>query len=382
MKTNIQIIDTTEGFEALRNDWDRLLHNAASASVFSSWEWQYHWWLHYGKCRALRLLVVRNDRDEILGILPLYIQSVTFLRFVPLSMLRLVGTGGDTSPGYMGPLLEPATEQDTCLSLSQFILEKLNGWDALDFTDMPGDSVFAKTLADQAGRIGLRYDNHAISSIPIIRLPATWEDYLSSLHRDQRYRVRKMRRKIIEAFTVKFHVWESHDRLDEVIDSLIALHHLRWQQHVKQSSAFASPAYISFHRDTIKACFRRGWIRIYCLTLNDRIAAIYYCYRFRNEIFYFQSGFDPAFEDYVPGQVLLGYAVEDAINEGNKVFDLLKGQYRYKTEWANDSRKTRDLSAYHANFRTKLYLIRRKYLPAMKAAAKSLLRSTGLMRTP
>ncbi|MHB8744856.1 MAG: GNAT family N-acetyltransferase [Sulfuricaulis sp.] len=379
MKTHIQVIDTTEGLQALRDDWNRLLDCAESVSIFSSWEWQFHWWKNYGKHRSLRVLVVKND-DKILGILPLYIQSITFFRFLPLAVLRLVGTGGDTSPDYMGPLLEPGSEQDACLALSEFILHELAGWDILDFTDMPDSLALAKTLADMSDRDGLSHYNDATSSIPIIRLPATWEDYLSQLHRDRRYRVRKLRRKLVEAFTVVFYALENRDRLDEVIDLLINLHQLRWENR-KQGGSFASPEYINFHRDAIKACFDRDWIRLYCLELNGKIMAIYYCYRFRNEVLYFQSGFDPAFEDFVPGQILLGYAVEHAIQEGNKVFDLLKGTYRYKTEWANDHRQTCDLSIYRKNIRAQLVRTRLKRLPKLKGAIKSVFQARGSVKT-
>ena len=378
-RLDIKIIDKTEEFETLRDDWNRLLNRAESAGVFSSWEWQYHWWRHYGKRHALRLLVVSTEA-QVIGILPLYIQSINFLRFLPLSILRLVGTGGDTSPDYLGPLLEPGQEREICLALCEFILDKMTAWDVLHFTDMsPG--MLPTTLSDACVRGKYAYDDSVISAIPVIRLPPTWEEYLSKLHRDQRYRVRKLRRKLAEAFAVKFHVWDSKERLDEVIDQLIRLHQLRWHNR-KQGGSFASPEYIGFHRDAIKSCFNRDWIRLYCLTLNDQIAAIYYCYRFKNEVLYFQSGFDPAFEDFVPGQVLLGFAVEHAINEGHNLFDLLKGQYRYKTEWANDSRKTGDLSVYRNNFCSQIYLTRTKRLPRLKAAAASTLRSMSRRKPP
>ncbi len=381
MKTVIQVIDTTEGMEALRDDWDRLLGHAASASIFSSWEWQYHWWRHYGKHSALRVLVAKSD-DKILGILPLYVQSITFLQFLPLAVLRLVGTGGDTSPDYIGPMLEPGTEQEVYLALCEFILHKLPDWDVLNFTDMPGNLRLVKILTEMCDQNNLSYDSNPNTIIPIIRLPATWEEYLSSRHKDYRYEVRKTRRKISEAYTVNFRVWDSPDRLDEVIDRLITLHQLRWEQNHKQSTAFASPEYIAFHRDAIKSCFNRDWIRLYCLTLDTNIVAIYYCYRFNNEVLHFQSGFDPTFEDYAPGHVLMGYAVEHAIHEGNKVFDLLKGQHPYKKKWANDSRNTCDLTIYRKNLRARLYRARMKHLPKLKTAIMSALQPKGSEKPP
>ncbi|MBI3775670.1 MAG: GNAT family N-acetyltransferase, partial [Gammaproteobacteria bacterium] len=110
--------------------------------------------------------------------------------------------------------------------------------------------------------------------------------------------------------------------------------------------------------------FARGWLRLYCLEINQRLAAIYYCYRFRNEIFYFQSGFDPAYEAYSPGQALLGFAVEHAISEGNQVFDLLKGDHHYKSQWANSSRETTGIAVYRPTLAGHMAKLRWQTAPA------------------
>ena len=75
------------------------------------------------------------------------------------------------------------------------------------------------------------------------------------------------------------------------------------------------------------------------------------CYRLRNRVFCMQAGFDPDFAAVAPGAVLLGYAIEHAIGEGNEVFDFLRGEHMYKNQLANGTRESRYVTAFRPNAR-------------------------------
>ena len=111
----------------------------------------------------------------------------------------------------------------------------------------------------------------------------------------------------------------------------------------------------------------RGWLRLYCLELDGVIAAITYCYRFRNRVFLMQAGFDPKLAKSNPGKALLSYALEHAIGEGNEVFDFLKGEHRYKDELATGHRETRGVRVFRNTLGGIAYRLRRVVLPLWKA---------------
>jgi CelD/BcsL family acetyltransferase involved in cellulose biosynthesis len=92
----VSVLESISDLDALRDEWDRLLERAREASPFLSWDWQQGWWRYYGSDQALRLCVARRG-GRLVGLLPLYRQraGVPGLRH---DRLRLVGTGGDTSP--------------------------------------------------------------------------------------------------------------------------------------------------------------------------------------------------------------------------------------------------------------------------------------------
>ncbi|MGH7945633.1 MAG: GNAT family N-acetyltransferase [Opitutaceae bacterium] len=360
----IRPVNTVEGFAALRKDWNALLDVGEDASVFVSWEWQYHWWRHYGKQHRLRILTAWVD-GRLTGILPLYIQATTLYRAFRANLARFVGTGGDTSPDYLGPLLAPAAAEHTAQAFADYVVDGLAGWDVLDLSDLSDASRFRRALAQRCEASGRAYASSVSARIAYIPLPASWDEYLAGVHRDRRYTIRSTRKKCETQHGGRFYVWTEEDGIDAILDQLIALHHGRWRQK-GEPHAFSSPEYVGFHRDVIHACARRGWIRFYCLEANGVPLAAFYCYRFRNQIFYFQGGFNPDYDRLRPGLVLIGYAVEHAILEGNTVFDFLRGEHAYKTQWAKSLRQTHGVTVYRPGLAAWLYRMRGERIPAAK----------------
>jgi CelD/BcsL family acetyltransferase involved in cellulose biosynthesis len=115
------------------------------------------------------------------------------------------------------------------------------------------------------------------------------------------------------------------------------------------------------------ALLARDRLRLYCLEIDGQVVAMYYFYKFRDAVYLMQSGFDPDFSDVKPGQVLLGYIVEHAIGEKQKVLDFLKGDHRYKDELATGERETLFLTAFRPRPGAFVYRLRRVILPALKA---------------
>ena len=364
---SIRTIDTAEDFAGLAAAWEALHDAAPAASVFTSWLWQYEWWKVYGKDQQLRVLVA-SEGGRAVGILPLYIQASKVAGF-PVRHLRLVGTGGDTYPDDMGPVLAGSSPGEVGRALAQAAL-RLGGWDIIALGDMDPRLGFHEAAADEARQAGLGLREGVAQRISYIDLPPTWDSYLKSASGTRRYRIRSRRRKLAAAGPVRFFVWDDPATIDSAVDQLIALHRKRWDAQGERGS-FASRRYNDFHRAVIKACLARGWLRLYCLELAGRIVAIKYAYRFRNGIYFMQCGFDPELASHAVGSVLLGYAVEHAIAEGNSVWDFLRGEYAYKDEWGTGVRNTVSVTVQRRGLAAWMHDTRTVHLPALKAFARA-----------
>jgi CelD/BcsL family acetyltransferase involved in cellulose biosynthesis len=370
----VRVLEAEAEFASLEGAWERLQAGAAVTSVFATFEWQYLWWKAYGGGRPLRLLVATSD-GEVVGILPLYVGTERVARW-PVRLLRFVGTGGDTSPDDLGPVLAAGREVEIARALAAAVLS-LRGWDVLDLQDMEPGSGFAVEMARAARRGRLPCRTGRAERIAYVALPESWDRWLMSLHRDRRYRVKKMRRDLLAAHPdARFFAWTDAATLDVGVDRLIELHHKRWEG-TGRPHGFSSTEYVGFHRAVMAACLERGRLRLFCLELGGEIAAILYMYRFRDAIYLMQTGFDPEHAQLKPGLVLLGWVIEQAIQEGLRAVDFLKGEHRYKDELASDERETTYLTALRMTPGAAVFGVRRLLLPALKARGA---RALGLGR--
>lgn len=361
---NVRRVGDEAGLAALREPWGALLERSPVASVFMSWEWLSAWWRHYGAPHRLAVLVA-EDGGRVAGILPTYVRRERVFRAVPYRLLRFLGTGGDTAPDDLDALLDPDLAPQAAAALARHVLDA-EAWDALRLTDMAGPSPFRAALGTQvAGKALLAHEDGESARISYLDLPASWEAYLQAQHRDRRAKLRRERR-VIEALPgARFFVWDDPATLDAAIDRLIELHRMRWQGRADQH-AFSSQAYNRFHREAMRDCLARGWLRLYCLAIDGAVAAMLYCYRFRGIVFHFQGGFDPAYGKVSPGQVLMGYAIEHAIGEGSRGFDMLRGEYGYKTSWAPQRRLTHYVEAYRRTPGGLAACARHEWLPSLR----------------
>jgi CelD/BcsL family acetyltransferase involved in cellulose biosynthesis len=362
----VSVVEDLSGLDDLRPEWDDLLERAREASPFISWDWLEGWWGCYGLRKGLRLHTVRRA-GALVGVLPLYLESIRTAG-VQWRRLRLVGTGGDTNPDYLGALLDP--EDETLIA--RRLLESALGddaWDVLSLSDVREGSTLVGAFIDVTARRRLPIRVGPPTRITVVPLPESWEVLLKGLERHWRQEVQRRRRRI-EEHGGRWFVWQDPASLDRAFDRLAELHRMRWRQRTGPH-AFSSPEYLAFHREVMHRFLHRGWLRLFALQLGEEIVAMRYCFRFRDEVFAFQTGFDPAHQRLGPGGVLMSYALEHSIGEGARLMDMLKGEYPHKDSWSREHRTTTHLRAYNRSFPGFLRCLRERELSAAAHTVRS-----------
>jgi CelD/BcsL family acetyltransferase involved in cellulose biosynthesis len=366
-KTKTHVVDSAGGFERLRQDWERLSDATTHSSIFTSWSWQSCWWKQYGRGkggdRQLHIIIARlEDSGEIVGLLPAYTYKQRVLKLFSIRMLSFIGTGGDTSPDYLNPLIDPDHELEVCNAFAESLAKR--PWSVLSLHDIGTNIAFRDALLQQLAESRIHHQSGQTAEIAWIALPDEWDGYLSTLSKNRRYQIRQQRRKFEAAGNTRFYVWQDREKLDHAIDALIELHLKRWEPR-DTNHAFSTENYVNFHRQLMHQLFAQDQLRLYCLELEDKLVAMLYCYRWKKHIYFFQGGFDPGYEDLRAGNVIMGYAIEHAINEGNQVFDMLKGDYRYKRSLAKGKNHTWHITAVRFSIPGLIYRFRHEFLPSI-----------------
>lgn len=91
---------------------------------------------------------------------------------------------------------------------------------------------------------------------------------------------------------------------------------------------------VAFHREVAGRVLCDGLLRLYVLYLGDVPAAAFYGFQTRRRTVYYLGGFEPRFERYSPGTLVVAHALERAVVEDSAAaFDFLRGAEAYKYAW-------------------------------------------------
>src|SRR5262249_33758606 len=196
---------------------------------------------------------------------------------------------------------------------------------------------------------------------------------------NRRAQLRRSRKKFYSAGCGKCFVLNNEYRLDWAIEKLIELHHKRWQGRTEHY-AFSSSDYISFHTSVMHEFIRQNRLRLFCLELDEKIISMLYCYRWKDTIYYIQGGFDPDYFHLQPGQVIMGHAIESAIQERLKIFDMLKGNYEYKVSLAKNHKYTLHFNVFRRTISMCIYRNFLNWIPVVKSKIKELVEAKAVFK--
>jgi CelD/BcsL family acetyltransferase involved in cellulose biosynthesis len=74
-------------------------------------------------------------------------------------------------------------------------------------------------------------------------------------------------------------------------------------------------------------------LRLNALRLDERIVATLYVLCAKRRACLYLIGVDPELETISPGTLIFGYSIQQALREGAREIDFLRGRERYKYFW-------------------------------------------------
>jgi CelD/BcsL family acetyltransferase involved in cellulose biosynthesis len=318
MKT--EVYTDAAGFTALRQEWNPLLHDSASDTIFLTWEWQSTWWEHLGE-GELYLVAVRDDA-RLVGIAPLYLT----ISDEGLKTLSIVGCR-DVSD-YLDLIAARGQEEKVYRALLDWLeSDQAPPWDQVDLCNIPAASPTHSLLAEMAAARGYQVQTEVEDVCPIILLPSTWDEYLNSLDRKQRHEIRRKLRKAARSGQVNWYVVDEGRDLATEMEAFIELH----QKSDIEKHQFMDARMKGFFQAMAQVLHQHGWLQLAFIEINGNKAATMLNFDYRDSILVYNSGFDPRKYAWLsPGIVLLAYCIQHAIELGRAQFDFLRGDEEYK----------------------------------------------------
>jgi CelD/BcsL family acetyltransferase involved in cellulose biosynthesis len=165
----------------------------------------------------------------------------------------------------------------------------------------------------------------------VVEIPPGAQELEDILPRKIRDNLGYFRRRAERASEVNFET-ATAGTLSEFLEALFRLHDARWQQ-LGRPGVLADPAIRRFHRAAAPLLHRAGLLRLHVLRLDDRIVAVLYALSAKRRTYCYLCGFDPEFGAVSPGSLVLGHSIWQAVREGAREVDFLRGRERFKYFW-------------------------------------------------
>ena len=288
----------TERLSLLGGAWKELFSLTLGPTPFVSYEW----------FRALARNLLRTDpevlvfteSDAVKGIIPATIRdgamrSLGDERVTDLNDMVCV-------PGYEKRIAEAIadTVRERGLNIDLYPVETDSGL-VIHLRDFLPDAVIKK--ADPC---------------PLLDLPATWDDYLEGLDSKSRHELRRKMRKVNGTVI--------QDVKNEHMDDLFQLMELS----DNNKKRFLQPDILAFFRELADVFRRKHWLRVRRAVLDGRSIGMIFAFTFRERVYLYNMGFDPAYRSMSPGIVTIALDIRSAISEGCKYYDFLRGDEAYK----------------------------------------------------
>lgn len=315
----IEPIGRIEDLKALRPEWLDLYGRAPSATPFQRPEWLLPWWEIFGS-GELFTFAARID-GRLVGLAPMFLH-----RWNDRRQVTFIGNGVSD---HLGFLLDAQFADEATAGILSAVARERSRWDLCDLQDVPADSPLCRASDVPHVSRSLR----PIATCESMPLPATWEEFHAALPHGLRRNLRRYRERLDGAGRVIFETAREPVVMAEILDALIDLHRARWISKEDNRGMIGDSALERFHRAAAENLARAGVVRLHAMRLNGRIVAAIYAWIERGRSYGYLTGFDPSLAQFSPGALALGYAIEQSIREGARVFDFLRGEESYKSMW-------------------------------------------------
>ena len=311
MSSSYQVVEAD--LERLTGEWEQLLDEADCRWPFLHPSWLRVWWTESAPPGRPLILSVREG-ERLAGVVPLILDD---------SQLSLAGDSSICD--YMDLV--------TCADERLAILDAVLSWTvALSWQEfvlwgIRADSPTIPALQSLAGQhsLALSIEREAVS--PRISLPETWEQYLEGLSKKDRHELRRKMRRFFEVSReTESYSLSAPDAVGAAIDDFVRLHRISRQDKAE----FMTPAMERFFRRMAMTLSEENMVRLFFLELDRRRVASVLAFDCGDELWLYNSGYDPAFASVSVGLVSKALILRQAIEEGKHCYDLLRGTESYK----------------------------------------------------
>ncbi len=354
-RIEVSVLQTREEIVPLKPDWDRLAAGEKQDGVFRGYAWNTLWLKHIAPEAVPHVLKMTNERGEVVGIAPLCERGYEdrFFRVRSLGFTGREVVCGDC----LDILAATGYEEEVRERMLEHIERMLGHISLVVLGECLRDSPTVARLDEWVRAKGWRAQWQEERVVPYIELPSSFAEYRQRISRNTRENLRRKGRQLLKAAGCSLVRLRGPDEVLPQLPHFFRLHEARWKS-VGRKGVFAQPGFREFLRAFVAEAHPQTVSELYMIQSGDRPVAATLFFRSGEAVLYYQSGWDPASPEarLSPGFVLHGQAIADAISEGYRYFEFLRGDESYKKKFTTTAKRTTTLVLAGRGLKPRAYL--------------------------
>jgi len=336
---NVELVTRREDLAELSQRWDELAQQDPRDGFFRTSAWYRSWVEHVRPDVQPFVIVVRDGAGEVVGLAPLCRLNYRD-RWLPMKGVSLAGrevVSGD----FLDYLSDAGARSEVLPAILNFLWQERSQWALLIVGEVTEDGDLHRAVESFAEAKGLALRRQEERVCPYIELPATYDQYLRGLSQKMRYEIRRDTRDVLEKWRARIEVCTEPGQVRDNLNLLIQLHTSHWKS-VRKSGNMGRPGFPAFLRQVCSEPPPGAALRLYLLKLDEKPVAALLAFCFRENVLFYQTGWDPdsPIARLSPGMVLVARSIRDAIEQGYRYYDFLRGDETYKSRLTKSFRKT------------------------------------------
>ena len=322
----------------LESAWNGLLERSPGHSVFQTFAWHVCWWRAFGNSREL-LVILGYAGSRLVGIAPMMITRKRGPMGRAQSHVGFIGSENNASD-YCDFITDPNVPE-ALDALLENLFAGSNAIYRIDLSHFPSHSPNqARTLEYFKGG-GMR----GCAEFPVdapVRILGDRQADLKAANKSSLKRHTGFFRKSGE---LRFHRCASEEEIFGYLEIFFEQHRSRWARTASPSQFF-DPAQRDFYRELVREIFPRGWLRFDVVLFNGAPLAFHFGFEYLRRFIWYKPTFDVRFASRSPGEVLIKFLLEDAIERELEEFDFAVGSEPFKYRFANRIRSINRMIAF------------------------------------
>ena len=334
-KLESRTVNTLDDLGLVANAWTHLQTLSSEATVFSTWQWNHASARHLWPADALRVTLVEDGGD------PVAIWPLAARRIAGCKGLSFLGSGpwDYGRADYQDALIEDGWETEACDALIAKLQATSGEWEVVMLQDLPPSSRLLGVLPAMAGEQGWSVKVEPDNDSYRVPLPATWDEYTSTLSTNVRSNLGRKQRKLEREHNGRFERVDTSEDVESAMDLLFALHNHRWQEKnggKDVKTIFSRDDIRAFHLEVARNMLWAGMLDLTLLRADASVIGARYSFQFNGTKSFYASGYrtDEEWARFSLGAVMDLQSIQASIDAGLQFEDLLRNDGGYKARYA------------------------------------------------